>query len=103
MFFLGVGVSPNTSDDSKKEHALNFFNNKLLGGFPKTPEREGMILTDVDVKPCSSGTGTVNHGAMLTPAVYRYPAPRLRPVSASAFYFTAADDCRASGLNAINR
>jgi hypothetical protein len=101
MYFLGVGVSPNTDNDSKKVHALNFFNNKLLGGFPKTPERDGMTLEDVDVKPpCSSGA--VNHGAMLTPAVYRYPMPRLRPVSASAFYFSAADDCRAGVINAIN-
>ena len=102
MFFLGVGVTPNTGDDPKKVHALNFFNNKLLGGFPKTPERDGMTLQDVDVKPCS-GPGTVNHGAMLTPAVYRYPEPRLRPVPASAFYFTAADDCRAGVVNAIVR
>jgi hypothetical protein len=103
MFFLGVGVSPNTDDDSKKVHALSFFNNKLLGGFKDAPEHDGMILKDVDVKPCSSGTGTVNHGAMLTSAVYRYPVPRLRPVSASAFYFTAADDCRAGVVNAIVR
>jgi hypothetical protein len=101
MFFLGVGLHPTPDDSRKKVHALNFFNNKLLGGFPKTPERDGMTLQDVDVKPCS-GPGTVSHGAMLTPAVYRYPEPRIRPVSASAFYFTAADDCRASGLNAIN-
>jgi hypothetical protein len=60
-----------------------------------------MILEDVDVKPpCSSGA--VNHGAMLTPAVYRYSVPRLTPVSASAFYFSAADDCRAGVVNAIN-
>jgi hypothetical protein len=106
MFFLGVGVSPNTGEASRREHALGFFNNKLLGGFPNAPEHDGMILEEVYAKPCSSRTvtppGTVNHGAMLTPAVYRYPEPRLRPVSASAFYFTAADDCRASGLNAIN-
>lgn len=100
MFFLGVGVSPDTDDYSKKVHALSFFNNKLLGGFTNAPEHDGMILKDVDVKPCSSGV--VNHGAMLTPAVYRYSAPRLTPVSASAFYFTAADDCRAGAVNAIN-
>lgn len=100
MFFLGVGVAPGVDDDAKKAHAKDFFNNKLLGGFPNAPEHDGMILEDVDVKPpCSSGA--INHGAMLTPAVYRYPVPRLRP--ASAFYFTAADDCRAGVVNAINR
>jgi hypothetical protein len=103
MFFLGVGVSPNTAEASRREHALSFFNNKLLGGFPNAPEHDGMILEEVYAKPCTSGTGTVNHGAMLTPAVYRYPAPRLRPVPASAFYFTAADDCRAGVVNAIVR
>jgi len=103
MFFLGVGVSPNTGEASRIEHALSFFNNKLLGGFPNAPEHDGMILEEVYAKPCTSGTGTVNHGAMLTPAVYRYPEPRIRPVSASAFYFTAADDCRAGVVNAIVR
>jgi len=107
MFFLGVGVSPNTGEASRIEHALSFFNNKLLGGFPNAPEHDGMILEEVYAKPCSSRTvkpsGTANHGAMLTPAVYRYPEPRIRPVSASAFYFTAADDCRAGVVNAIVR
>ena len=100
-FFLGVGLSPEVDNDMKKEHALSFFNTKLLGRFKNAPEHDGMILEDVDVKPpCSSGA--VNHGAMLTPAVYRYSVPRLTPVSASAFYFSAADDCRAGVVNAIN-
>jgi hypothetical protein len=100
-FFLGVGLSPQAGDAMKRDHALSFFNTKLLGGFPDAPEHDGMILKEVDVKPCSSGA--VNHGAMLTPAVYRYSEPRIRPVSASAsaFYFSAADDCRAGVINAV--
>ncbi|HEY2914937.1 MAG TPA: hypothetical protein VGK21_16345, partial [Candidatus Angelobacter sp.] len=30
-FFLGVGLSPEVDNDMKKEHALSFFNTKLLG------------------------------------------------------------------------
>jgi len=93
--FFGVGL-PDSEHGSPHlvDHALKFYNGKLLGAFPNTAGIEQHRLLDANVQICGTGAGG---NSMFVAAVQRYsmPQPRLLPV-------TSLTDCRASGLNAIN-
>jgi hypothetical protein len=91
-FLIGVGLGPNKLPTQAAAHALNFFNNKLLSLFPKSPQREGLRLAAVDVKPCRP-TRSAMTSPTLIPAVQRYPMPepQLVPVA-------YVEDCRSGGL-----
>ena len=91
VFLLGVGLSTNNLSVAGKTHALNFFNNKLLGSFPNSPEHDKLKLQDLDVGPCT--TSTEVFGPTLVPAVERYPVPtpHFRQIA-------SIDDCRVGGL-----
>lgn len=94
--FFGVGL-PDSAHDTQPlfDHALTFYNNKLLGAFFRNAaDIEQHRLVDTNVQVCATGAGG---DPMFVAAVQRYPMPqpRLLPV-------TSLTDCRASGLNAIN-
>lgn len=94
--FFGVGL-PDSEHDTQPlvDHALAFYNNKLLGAFPTAVDKEQHRLVDANVQVCGTGAGG---NSMFVAAVQRYPMPQPRLVPV-----TSLTDCRASGLNAINR
>jgi len=89
-FFLGVGLSPDEvyrPENYKRndQHALKFFNEKLLPSLYGSQERvpQGKRIVQLKVSPCSVPRGVMM--PMLVPAVQRlpFPQPRYMPVAST--------------------
>jgi len=94
--FFGVGLPYSEADNVPhlSAHGVDFFNNKLLGAFPRALDIEKHRLLQVDPNVCGAGAGG---NSMFVSAVQRYPMPQARMVPV-----TSLTDCRAGALNAIN-
>ena len=93
-FFFGVGLpDEQMAEPATVDHAVRFFNNRLLGSFPKSPDANARRLAAVGVSPCQT---TRSNSSDIVPAALTYPMfqPPLRLV-------TSADDCRLGGLIAL--
>jgi len=93
--FFGVGLQDSAHDTQPVfDHAVEFYNNRLLAAFLSPAEKEQRLLLDANVQACGSGAGG---NPMFVSAVQRYsmPQPRLVPV-------TSLTDCRASGITVTN-
>lgn len=82
-FFLGVGVSPSVSPVSP-EHALNFFNNKLLPSLYGSNIPRGKKIVQLKVSPCSPSSNMMM-SPTLVPAVQRlsFAQPRYVPIAST--------------------
>ncbi|HLJ27969.1 MAG TPA: hypothetical protein VKY85_14765 [Candidatus Angelobacter sp.] len=91
-FFLGVGVKPGIlSDLAAVQHGLEFFNNKLVPLFPKSPDLKRIREIRNYGDPCTPTRPT--NPSQLKPSVLddSMQKPKLLLV-------TSAEDCRATGL-----
>jgi hypothetical protein len=92
-FFFGVGLPYNAFPPSaEKQHALKFFNHKILGSFPNSPQAKGLELKDVDIAPCATSGGATSYPT-LSPAVQRYSLPEPHFQQVASF-----EECRAAGV-----
>jgi hypothetical protein len=93
-FFFGVGLQDEQmAEPAATDHAVSFFNNRLLGSFPKSPDAGARRLAAVGVSLCQTSRG---NSSEIAPAALTYPMfqPPLRLV-------TSADECRLGGLIAL--
>lgn len=96
-FFLGVGVAPLRGEQSTPkydEHAVRFFNEKLLPSLyePGATIPPGQRLAQVKVSPCDTSSGAMT-GAGLFPAVQRLPFPQGRFIPVAS-----TENCTAPGV-----
>jgi hypothetical protein len=89
-YFFGVGLPSETPETVQAEHAIRFFNNRLLASFPNSPDAATRRLAAVGVSLCQT-TRSDSSGVVPAALTYPMPEPRLRMV-------TATDDCRLGGL-----
>jgi hypothetical protein len=86
-FFFGVGLM---AEPTTTEHAVRFYNNRLLASFAKSPDANTRRLAEVGVSLCQT---TRSNSSEIVPVALTYPLPPsgLRLV-------TSADDCQLGGL-----
>jgi hypothetical protein len=87
-FFFGVGLPRDSAAES--DHAVRFFNTRLLGSFPKSPDAQARRLAAVGVSLCQT---TRSNSSEIVPAALTYPLPQ-----PSLRLVTSADDCQLGGL-----
>jgi hypothetical protein len=78
--FLGVGLSPQPRKETPLDgydHALKFFNEKLLPSLYGSDIPKGKRIMKLDASPCTS-SGGLSTSPMLVPAMQRLPFPRAR-------------------------
>jgi hypothetical protein len=94
-FYLGVGLVPTDygRPGFPEDHAVRFFNERLLPSFPNSPDAKSKLLKAVHVKPCQPSSQSYTM-PQVVPAVQRYPLakPYLLPVA-------SIEDCRVGGVN----
>ena len=91
-FFLGVGVAPGSFTElAAEQHALEFFNTKLVPLFPRSPNLKRLSDIRDYGAPCTPVLRTAP--SSVKPGAYRSwsEEPRLLRVS-------GVEDCRAAGL-----
>jgi hypothetical protein len=85
-FFLGVGLHPRQGyqiPQADRDHALNFFNEKLLPSLYGVNIPKGARIAKLDASPCSPSSKATRL-PVLTPAVQRLPFPGARLVPAAS-------------------
>jgi hypothetical protein len=90
VFYFGVGLRPEVSDD-RYAHAIKFFNDTLLGAFPNSPDAKSKHLEAIgDYGPPCGFPSRSSPTAMLRSAVFKPEMlrPRLLEVAST-------DDCGA--------
>jgi hypothetical protein len=90
-FFFGVGLAPGPDEDDRTEHAIRFFNERILESFPDLKKRLEILRLGRRGEPCKSESSG-SQGAMAPAILEQRPSeePRLLEVS----HIT---DCQLSG------
>jgi hypothetical protein len=90
-FFLGVGIAPVAlSEAAAAQHALEFFNNKLVPLFPKSPNLKRLKEIGAYGQP-NTPTGRP------TPSAARPTALHTTDVQPRLLQISSVEDCRATG------
>src|SRR6266700_262868 len=93
--FLGVGLPPRKFDAAyTRNHALKFFNNKLLPSLYGSEIPQGKRIVRLDTSPCASSSELAT-SPMLAPAMQRLPFPRARYLQVAS-----TEDCTAPCVTA---
>lgn len=101
-YFLGVGLSPeyvhqHSLDGKVSDHALRFFNKKLLPSlYNLTKLPPGRQIVKLYDSPCVPSTGMMMSPALM-PAVQRLPFPQTRYVPVAS-----TENCTAPGATATS-
>lgn len=99
VFFLGVGLRPDTPGAEKVRHAISFFNEQLLPSLhDEAAIREKSLEAIGDYGNSGAGPGDAPGAARLTAAVWRSSARPPRLLTASY-----VEDCKAPLVNATNQ
>jgi hypothetical protein len=102
-YFLGVGLPPeyvqqHRYDGKVDDHALRFFNKKLLPSlYNRTKMPQGIQIVKLYKSPCVWSSGMMMSPALM-PAVQRLPFPQARLVPA----FASTENCTAPGATATS-
>jgi hypothetical protein len=99
-FFLGVGLRPRPREQNlqtDRDHALTFFNEKLLPSLYGKNIPKGQKIAKLDASPCSQSSGATM-SPVLMPAVQRLPFPEARLVPAAS-----TENCTAPTATATAR